>query len=463
VRLGPRSLRRVRASDRPKRLPRWRELDPQQRRHYTWWGVLFFAIGVLATASVLLTLFSPFGQRADRLYATARPPVGSPDFLAAVSGATNSPLRRGGTAQLLSNGVRFAPALLRDLRAARRSIDFMVYIWEPGQASDSVLAVLVERARAGVQVRVALDGMGAMNAPDEGFRALRAAGGRVARFHPLRFGELTRFHKRNHRRAIVVDGEVGYTGGAAVGDKWLGDARTPDEWREDMVRVTGPPARSLQAAFAQTWSVTTGEILAGPAFYPPEPEAAEAPGHPLSVHVGVLSSPSDEQLPLRKVFWLSFASARRRLYVTNAYFVPDHGLLAALKERARAGVDVRVLVPGSVTDAKPVRWAGQAHYEELLAAGVRIYEYQGTMLHTKTLVADGVWSVVGSSNLDIRSMELNQENVLGIFDAGFGAQVERTFLADLGRAREVRLEEWRRRPWYKRLRERGAELFDEQF
>jgi cardiolipin synthase len=287
----------------------------------------------------------------------------------------------------------------------------------------------------------------------------------VARFHPLRFGELTRFHKRNHRRAIVVDGAVGYTGGAAVGDKWLGDARTPDEWREDMVRVTGPPALSLQAAFAQTWTVLTGEVLVGPAFYPPDPEPAAAgtPGEPLSVHVGVLSSPSDEQLPLRKVFWMSFASARRRLYVTNAYFVPDHGLLSALKERARAGVDVRVLVPGHLTDAKPVRWAGQAHFEELLEAGVRIYEYQGTMLHAKTLVADGTWTVVGSANLDIRSMELNQENVLGIVDARFAAQVEATFLQDLRRAQEVRLEEWRRRPWYKKLRERASELFDEQF
>ena len=457
------ALRRTRASERPERLPRWRELDRQQRRHYTWWGVLFFAVGVLATVSVLLALFFPFGQRAERLYATARPPVGSPDFLAALAGATNSPVRRGGTAQLLSNGAEFAPALLRDLRAARRSIDFMVYIWEPGAASDSVLAVLTRKARAGVQVRVALDGMGALNAPDEGFRALRAAGGRVARFHPLRFGLITRFHKRNHRRAIVVDGEVGYTGGAAVGDKWLGDARTPDEWREDMVRVTGPPARSLQAAFAQIWSVTTGELLVGPAFYPPEPAVPGAPGDPLAVHLGVLSSPSDAHLPLRKLYWLTFASAQRRLYVTNAYFVPDHGLLAALKERARAGVDVRVLVPGPITDAKPVRWASQAHYAEVLEAGVRIYEYQGTMLHTKSLVADGVWSVVGSSNLDIRSMELNQENVLGILDAGFGAQVERTFLADLRRAREVRPEEWRRRAWYKKLREEAAELFDEQF
>ena len=460
MRLG---LRRTRAKDRPKRLPRWRELTYEQRRHYRWWAVLFFAIGVLATASVALALFSPLGQRADRLVSTARPPVTSPDFLAALSGVTNAPVRRGGTAQLLSNGEEFFPAILRDLRSARRSIDFMVYIWEPGEVSDSAVRVLAERARAGVQVRVALDGMGALNAPPSALDSLRAAGVRVARFHPLRFGELTRFHKRNHRRAIVIDGEVGYTGGAAVGDKWLGDARTPDEWREDVVRVTGPLALSLQGAFAQIWSVMTGEILVGPAFFPPQPEAPAPAGMPVTAHLGLLSSPSDEHIPLRKLFWLTFASARERLYVTNPYFVPDHALLAVLAERARAGVDVRVLLPGSRTDAKPVRWASQAHYEELLEAGVRIYEYRPTMLHTKAMVVDGVWAVVGSSNLDIRSTELNQENVLGILDRGFGAQLERTFLRDLERAEEVRLEEWRGRPWWKRVREEGAELFDEQF
>ncbi|HEX2093420.1 MAG TPA: phospholipase D-like domain-containing protein [Longimicrobiaceae bacterium] len=455
------SLRRVKR-DRPRRLPRWKELSHQEKRHYRWWAVLFFVIGVVATVGTLLTLFAPFGQRAEEIRSTARPPLGSPDFLAAVSGVANAPVRRGGTAELLSNGREIFPALLRDLRGARRTIDFMVYIWEDGQASDLVLAALIERARAGVQVRVTLDGVGALDAPASGFDSLRAAGGKVQIFHRLRFGEITRFHKRNHRRAIVIDGEVGYTGGAAVGDKWLGNATTPAQWREDMVRVTGPPARSLQAAFAQIWSVVGGEVLVGPAFYPPDPELSLT-GEPLSVHVGVLSSPSDDHLPLRKLFWFTFACARERLYITNAYFVPDHGLIRVLKERARAGVDVRILMPGENTDAAPVRWAGQAHYEELLEAGVRVYEYRPTMMHTKTLVADGVWSVVGSANLDIRSMELNQENVLGIVDARFGAQLERTFLQDLARAKEIRLAEWRRRPWWARLRENVMELFDEQF
>jgi len=219
---------------------------------------------------------------------------------------------------------------------------------------------------------------------------------------------------------------------------------------------------ALQAAFAQLWSVTSGEIPVGPAFYPPDPAAPSA-GQPISVNVGVLSSPSDANLPLRKLFWLTFATARQRLYVTNAYFVPDHELIRILAERARAGVDVRVLVPGDQTDAKPVRWASQSHYEELLRAGVRIYEYQPTMIHTKTLAADGTWAVVGSANLDIRSMELNQENVLGILDRGFATQVEQTFLQDITRAKEVRLQEWERRPWWHHSLEWMSELFDEQF
>lgn len=440
-----------------------KEKRPGRGKHlYPWWVDLFFAIGVAATIGAVLALFSSVGQRAENLRSTDRPAVGSPEFLAAVSGATNTPVRSGGTVQLLNNGTEIFPALVRDLRAAQRTIDFMVYIWEPGRASDMVLAALIERARAGVQVRVMLDGMGGKKAPDEGFEQLRAAGGKVVRFQPMHFGELSRYHRRNHRRAIVIDGVVGYTGGAAVADKWLGDARNPEEWREAMVRVTGPPAVALQAAFAQLWSVVSGEIPVGPAFYPPDPAAPTA-GEPITQNVGVVSSPSDASLPLRKLFWLTFASARQRLYLTNAYFVPDHELLKALEERARAGVDVRVLVPGDKTDAKPVRWASQSHYEELLRAGVRIYEYQPTMIHTKTLAADGVWSVVGSANMDIRSMELNQENVLGILDRGFAAQVERTFLEDVGRAKEVRLAEWERRPWWHRAAERTAELFDEQF
>ncbi|MDQ3556178.1 MAG: phospholipase D-like domain-containing protein, partial [Gemmatimonadota bacterium] len=268
-------------------------------RRYPWWGILFFAIGVLATLAVLAFLFAGMGRRPAAVAITAPAAAGSDEFLLALSGAVSAPVREGGRVELLSNGVEFFPSLLQSLGGAQRSINFMVYIWEPGVVSDTVFDVLVQRARAGVQVRVMLDGFGAQNAPEERIDELRAAGGQVVFFRPLRIWSIDRFHRRNHRRAIVVDGEVGFTGGALVGDKWLGDAQTPDFWRDDMVRVTGALARSLQAAFAQLWSNSTGEILAGAAFYPPEPESA-GPGEAVARHLSVVSSPSEENLPLRK-------------------------------------------------------------------------------------------------------------------------------------------------------------------
>jgi cardiolipin synthase len=249
----------------------------------------------------------------------------------------------------------------------------MAYMWEAGTMSDAVVAALEERARAGVAVRVVLDAWGAYKIPAGDIRRLEAAGVRVHTFRPLQWGKLTRFHRRNHRRAIVIDGEIGYTGGAAVSDKWLGDAANPEQWRDTMVRVTGPLAESLQAAFAQLWASSYGEILVGPAFYPEE-AASRTRGAAISEHINVISSPADDSHPLRKVFWLSFMAARERLWITNSYFVPDEHIREALKNRARAGVDVRILLPNQHTDAAVVRYAGHKYFEELLTAGVKIYE-----------------------------------------------------------------------------------------
>jgi cardiolipin synthase len=327
-----------------------------------------------------------------------------------------------------------------------------------------VLAALVERARAGVQVRLLLDGIGAMNAPEDALERLRQAGGRVEWFRQLRLGKLTRIHKRNHRRAIVIDGIIGFTGGAAVGDKWLGDADTDEHWRDMMVEVRGCLAGNLQSAFTQLWASVCGEILVGTAFYPGEDESEEVGGgEVLSRHVNVISSPANETHPLRKLFWLSFHCGRTRVWVTSPYFVPDRETRRALADTARAGADVRLLLPDHHTDAKPIRQASHSYFDELLSAGVRVYEYQRTMLHAKTLVVDGAWSVVGSANMDIRSKELNQENVIGILDTGFAQQLERTFEDDLKDAREITLDAWRRRALWKKAVERFWVLFAEQY
>lgn len=430
--------------------------------NYPWWVLLFFAIGIVAIASAIVTLFFSVGRRPDDIWMTEVPPVGSEAFLLGISGTVNASLLGGGTARAFNNGIEIFPALLEAIRGARRTINFMVYIWQPGRASDMIFDALTERAHAGVEVRVMFDGMGAMQAPRDRIAELEAAGGKTSWFRTLRFGKLTRFHKRNHRRAIVIDGVTGFTGGAAVADEWLGNAEDPDHWRDTMYRVTGCIAANLQSAFAQLWSSCCGEILIGDSFYPLDhPE--DSPGEEIARHIHVNSSPADDAHPLRKVFWISLRAARETLYLATPYFVPDRHTAEVLKDRARAGVDVRLLLPGEHTDAQPIRWAAHGYYEGLLAAGVRIYEYQPTFIHAKLLVIDGLWSVVGSANIDIRSKELNQENVLGILDREFGAQLERTFLHDLERAREIRLEEWCRRGPGQCLIERFCLLFAEQY
>jgi cardiolipin synthase len=437
--------------------------DERIDRDYPWWMKTLAGIGGVTVLAIVITLFFSLGRRPADIRVSSNPPVDSADFLLSMAGIAGVPIRAGGTATLLNNGDQFFPALVEALKGAQKSINFSVYIWEDGQASDMILPVLIERAKAGVEVRVLLDAMGSTSSPEDDFARLKEAGAKVETFREARFGKLTRFHKRNHRRAIVVDGATAFTGGMAVGDKWLGNAQDPKHWRDSMVKVTGPLASTVQSAFVDNWAHVAGEMLIGPAFFPEHPAPAAAPGEPIALHTGLASSPSAENHPIRLLFIQSFSAARRRLFIANSYFVPDATIRKAVIERARAGVDVRILLPGENTDAKPIRQTGHRYFEELMEAGVKIYEYQPTMMHAKTVVVDGTFSVVGSSNMDVRSKELNQENALAIVDRGFAAQLERTFVDDLTRSRQMNLEEWRRRGPMKRLTERVSSLFAEQY
>lgn len=430
-------------------------------RHVAWL-VPFAAIGLAAIVSAIITLFWGL-QRPRRMALIARPAVGSEAFMMAVSGAVNAPLMRGGTARLLNNGDEIFPAILTAMAEARHTINFMVYIWEPGRAADQVVKVLVERARAGIQVRLLLDAFGAHGMAKDTIRELEGAGAVVKFFNPIVPGWLSAAYKRNHRRAIVVDGEVAFTGGAAVGDRWLGDAEDAEHWRDVMVEVSGCLATNLQSAFTQLWANVTGEILVGDEFYPPDPDGNKGGGEGLSRHVNVISSPAPLSQPLRVFFMISLGCARHSIYLANSYFAPDDSTRRILAERARSGVDVRLLLPNKHTDAPMVRRAGQYYFEQLLEAGVRIFEYQPTMMHAKMLVVDGVWAVLGSANMDIRSKELNQEGVIGILDQGFGEQIRETFMEDLKDAHEITLEAWRQRGWLARLNERFWVSFDQQF
>jgi cardiolipin synthase len=421
-----------------------------------WWAWGLMIIGGLALVGVIGALFLPDWPTPDyRVHCDAE--AGSEDFLRLAAGFLNVPLLRGGTAELLQNGDRFYAAMLEAIRSAEQTINFEVYIFESDDTGRQFIEAFKERARAGVEVRLLLDAFGSLKLKREHRRELLDAGVRLEFFRPLALRNLVRIYRRTHRRAIVIDGRVGFTGGAAISNKWKGDTRTPKEWRDSMTRVTGALVGGVQTAFAGNWVYCCGEFIAGPRFYPPAGDEGPACG------VSVVSSPSDAQQPIRMLLWLSFVNARRRLWIASSYFIPDLQLRRAVMDRARSGVDVRILVPGNHTDAVPVQYTGRGFYEELLEAGVRIFEYQASMMHAKTVVVDDAWALVGSANMDERSMEINEENLLGIADQGFARATVQGMEQDFARSREIELEAWRRRPLHRRVLEKAARLLMEQY
>jgi cardiolipin synthase A/B len=421
-----------------------------------WWAWGLMVIGLISFISIMGALFFPDWPTDDYTMGFEADP-GSDRFVEWTAGFLNAPLFRGGEVTLLQNGDGFYPAMLEAIRGAKDSVNFETYIFEPDEIGMQFMEAFKERARAGVEVRLLIDGFGGLKLKKRYRDDLRQAGVKVVRFRPLALRNLVRFYRREHRRATVIDGAIGFTGGAAVSKKWKGNVSNQHEWRDSMTRVIGPMVGGIQSAFAENWVYCTSEVLVGPRFFP---HTTPGPG---PCGLSVVSSPSDAMQPIRLLFWLSFINAHHRLWISNSYFIPDKRLRTAVIDRARNGVDVRVLVPGNHTDALPVQAAGRSYYEELLAGGVRIFEYQPAMMHAKTAVIDGVWSIVGSANMDERSMELNEENVLGISDRDFAETVERGLLEDYSRSREIRLEEWRKRSLDKRAFEWVAKSLIEQY
>ena len=400
------------------------------------------------------------GNEPERVYTDVPPPsVESPHFATALATIVGAPVERGGEIAILNNGDEFVPALLEAVSQAQRTINFAVYIWSEGEFSDRLIAALEKKQREGVRVRILLDSLGSIKVPDEDFEALIAAGGRVEKFRTPKFGKLTRFHRRNHRRAIVIDGDIGFTGGMAVSDVWLGRAQDQEHWRDIMFKVTGPVARSLQSAFVDLWVSSSGELLIDPKNYPVSAPATSA-GVERFVHLA--SSPADDDQSMAYFFLLPILAARQSVYVAAPYCVPDDHLQEALVRKARDGVDVRLLLPGSHTDNWIVRASAQARYQGLLEAGAKLYEYQPTFMHAKYGVIDGTWSIIGSPNLNSRSRQLDEENALGVYDEAFGAALTTTFFNDLTQARRLSLEEWQRRNPLQKMFETFSRILDQQ-
>ena len=430
------------------------------RRRYKWWQLTLFAIGVVAALSVLGGLFFVVGDKPTVVYTDTEPPnVDSPHFATALSAIVGAPVEHGGSIEILNNGDEFVPELLEAIGKAERTINFAVYIWSEGEFSDQLLRALEEKQRQGVSVRVLLDGLGSIKVPDQDFEALVAAGGKVEKFRMPKFGKLTRFHRRNHRRSIVIDGDVGFTGGMAVSDVWLGHAQDEEHWRDMMFKVTGPMARSLQSAFVDLWVGASGELLIDPKTYPVVAPAT-VPGVEGFIHLA--NSPADDDQSMSYFYLLPILAARETIYFANPYYIPDAPLQKALIDKAKEGVDVRLLLPGHHIDNWIVRASAQARYQELLEGGVKIYEYQPTFMHAKYGVIDGRWAIVGSPNLNSRSRQLDEENVFGIYDRPFAAQLVKTFFKDLEQSKPINLDEWRRRNPLQKLFETVSRVLDQQ-
>ena len=365
---------------------------------------------------------------------------------------TGAHVAAGNLVQQANNGSVY-DSLWQDLRSAQQTITIQMYYSLPGKVADTLAAILRERARAKVRVLLLLDAFGSQHLSSAWARSLRDAGVDLQLLRKLKWYSIHNAADRSHVRAVVIDGKIGYTGGFGIADYWLGDGRQEDQWRESNVRFEGPAVMQLQAVFAAGWAEATGELLTGELFFPP---TAFQP-LPAAMHAGVLfTSPTTGSTPAERFLALTIASARKTLYISNSYFVPDDDFRRLLKRARARGVDVRVLTVSERTDVKTTWYAGRHWYEDLLEAGIRIYEYQPAMMHAKTIVADGLWSTIGSMNFDNRSLAFNNESNLVVLDARFGAELDSTFHADLAHSREIHLEEFRRRSAWQRLLELGA-------
>jgi cardiolipin synthase len=380
--------------------------------------------------------------------------VNEPTFLpSALPGPT---MTAGNRLELLENGDAAFPAMLAAISSAQKSVNFEAYIFWSGEVGARFRDALAERAAHGVAVRVLLDAIGSagrrLKASD--VEAMRRAGCHVEFFHSTKPWTVWVFNHRNHRRVLVVDGTLGFTGGMGFADQWLGDADSPEHWRDTQVRVEGPAVRGLQRAFQENWSEVTGEALVGDEFFPAlaqagSSSAAVVPSSPLAAISGA-----------GRVYAISLAAAAKEIWIANSYFLPDDAAIDLLVAGVKRGVDVRVIVPSDEqNDVPATKAAGRSNFGPLLEGGVKIYEYQPTMFHLKTMVVDGIFSTLGSANFDDRSFHLNEEINLFVYDAEFAGLMKERYRRDLLRCRPYTHAMWKERPLKKRVTEWLARPF----
>lgn len=426
---------------------------------YALLGLVVFIVLVFALIGFLdVTRGTPVRRVRAPGEADGPPALRDSRFQATIELLTKTELRGGHDVDVMTCGDELYPTLWEDLRNAKHSITLQLYYCQPGRMADEFAEIVLDRVKAGVRVLFLRDAFGSAPLPKEYLDRLSKGGVHIATFRPTRWWELHKVPHRSHIRVVVVDGRIGYTGGFGIDDKWFGDGRHRDQWRDSTVRFTGPAVLQLQATFAAGWAEATSTLLTGDQLF-----RIEDDGEPAETRqsddtcAGLLHcSPTLGSTPAERFMALSIAGARERLWISNSYFVPDDHFCGLLAEAVKNGVDVRILTPDRNSDVRTTYFAGRRHYPRLLGAGVRIFEYSAAMMHAKALVADGVWSAVGTNNFDNRSMAFNDETVLMAHDVKIARRMEEIFLADLRYADEITLATFAARPWTDRLLERGA-------
>ena len=383
-------------------------------------------------------------KRVERLYA-----LDDPRFIHELGLLLGPAFVDGNRYQALHNGDDIFPAMLAAIRSAQHSINFETYIYWSGDIGQQFADALALQARKGVKVNVLLDWVGSAKVEDRLVKELVSAGVKIRKFHPPRWSDLRRLNNRTHRKLLVVDGKIAFTGGVGIAPQWTGHAQDPAHWRDSHFQVEGPVVGQMQAVFLDNWIKVTGDALHGPAYFP----ALNSVGKGLAQMFS--SSPTGGSESMQLMYLLAITAASRSIDLSAAYFVPDDLTLNALVEAVKRGVKLRIIVPGEHIDSDAVRNASRARWGPLLANGALIAQYSPTMFHCKVMTVDGLLVSVGSTNFDNRSFRLNDEATLNIFDARFAAELTTTFEADLSHSRVVTYAQWQARP----LREKMAEIF----
>jgi cardiolipin synthase len=390
-------------------------------------------------------------KRIHSLYA-----ISDPQFLRSMGSLLGPTLQDGNRVTGFLNGDEIFPAMLSAIRAAQKTITFETYIYWSGRIGREFADALSERAQVGVKVHVLLDWVGSASMDQDLLEEMTRAAVQVRKYHPLRWYNVSRMNNRTHRKLLVVDGEVGFTGGVGIADHWLGHAQDKEHWRDSHYRLEGPAVAQMQAAFMDNWMKTSGEVLHGEEYFPEPVPRGEALAQVFK------SSPGEGSDSVRLMYLLSITSARKNLRIAAAYFVPDDLSLQTLVEARERGVKIEVILPGNNTDTRLTERASRARWGDLLRVGVEIYEYVPTMFHCKVMIVDDVWVSVGSTNFDSRSFRLNDEANLNVFDRNFAHSQIQAFERDRSNGTAISLEMWQSRPWSERALDQVAALLRSQ-